>query len=535
MQKLKLILIPICVGAVLLFISWYLSYPVSIDSPYDFAYNHISYLYWVGLAILFFSFFVVATKTENNSLRWAMAIGTVLLMFSQTYFYYMVPGSDSHQFRGLTEYYISTGDLSLQPHHSYYEWPLFFLLNKIVISITGLDLRYCEFILYGTTCSIITSFIYLHVSKVQKNAYIAVIAFFIILTNFFNFQFWAAFTLSLCYILLLLYLDSMTTKREVLPAMLIIFAGMTYTQILTPLFFVIYSLVMYILKKNRKYLNLFILTSIIYAFVLSKNLLFAYYMKRLTDLFFQEILHRITVTTASSIAPQPYVDVIAQLFSRSVTVTTVLVTGLGFVVLVRRKKLRGTDYAMLLTGAIFAATILVTPSSYHNLSNRSYFLLCIPASMGAAYLCESKLRKYFVPAFMVFLLLFTFVIMHKTFYDQEIQFQTKAEYQCANFMIGTTNWNTPASVLSPFRFMKYLTTKSSTDPNVVVFEDDSSARALGRFPENMTYYTYVAYTIGLAKSSLAANYSVEESFMAFEVNHFNLIYNSGNFSYIFSK
>jgi len=159
MQKLKLTSIPMCIGVILLFLSWYLSYPISIDSPYDFVYNHISYLYWIGLAILFVSFFIVAMKTENNSLRWAMAVGTVLLMFSQAYFYYMIPGSDANQFRGLTEYFISTGDLSLKPYHSYYQWPLFFVLNKIVISIAGLDLRYCEFILYGTIGSLITSFI----------------------------------------------------------------------------------------------------------------------------------------------------------------------------------------------------------------------------------------------------------------------------------------------------------------------------------------------------------------------------------------
>jgi hypothetical protein len=482
-------------------------------------------LYWLGLATLFSSFFIVAIKTQNNGLRLAMAIGTVLLMFSQTYFYYMVPGSDMTQFRGLTEYYISTGDLSLKTYHSYYQWPLFFVLNKIVVSVTGLDLGSCEFMLYSTIGSVITSFIYLYVSKVRKNAYIAVTAFFIMLTYFFNFQFWTAFALSLCEILLLLYLDSLSAKRGVILAMLTVFVSMTYTHILTPLFFVAYSLVMYVLKKNRKHLNLFIVTSIIYTLVLSSNLLLAFYMKQLTNLYFQEILYRITVTTAHSIAPQPYVDVIAQLFSRTVTITTVLVTGLGFIILLRRRKLRGTDYAMLLTGAIFAATLVISPSIYHELSNRSFFLVCIPAAMGASYLCESKLKKYFKPVFMVLLVLFTFVLIHQTFYDQEIFFQTKAEYQCANFIIDTTSWNNSTSILFTFRFEQYLETKSGVDLPIRSGNDIS----------NITDYTYVAYTIGLAKSFLAANYSVEESFREFEVNHFNLIYNSGNLNCVFSK
>ena len=80
MRKLKLIVIPICLGIFILLLSWFQSYPVSIDSPYDLAYNHFSYFYWIGLAILFASFFILAIKTENNSLRLAMAVCTVFLM-----------------------------------------------------------------------------------------------------------------------------------------------------------------------------------------------------------------------------------------------------------------------------------------------------------------------------------------------------------------------------------------------------------------------------------------------------------------------
>jgi hypothetical protein len=529
LRKLILTLIPMCIGGVLLLLSWYLSYPISIDSPYDFAYNHFSYLYWLGLAVLFASFFIVAMETKNNSLRWAMTIGTVLLIFSQAYFYYMVPGSDANQTRGLTEYFISTGDLSLEPYHDYYQWPLSFILSKTALSITGLDLRCFEFILYGVMSFVITSLIYLYISKVRANAYVAVIAFFIILLSFFNFQWIAPFSLSLCLILLLFYLDSLSGKREVSIAMLIIFTGMTFTHILTPLFFVVYCFLMYIKKKNKKHLNLFLLTSIIYALVLINNLLLAVYLKQLTNFFFFEILFRVQISTTGLTAPQPYIGVIAQFFSRTVVITTTLVTGLGFIIFLRRKKLRVTHYVMLLTGAVFAVTLLISPSAYHQLSNRAYFLICIPASLGASYLCESKFKKFFKPFFLILLVLFSFTLMNQTFFDREIFFQTKEEYQCANFMIDNINWNTSSRILSPFRFEQYLIAKSSSA--TAIFWSDFSED----FPKNMLNCDYVAYTIGLAKSLLAANYSVETSFREFDVNHFNLIYNSGNFSYILSK
>jgi hypothetical protein len=525
---MKLILIPMCIGVILLFLSWGLSYPVSIDSPYDFVYNHISYLYWLGLAILFASFFIVALKTKNNNLRWAMTIGTVLLIFSQAYFYYMVPGSDANAHRGLTEYFISTGDLSLKPYHYYYQFPLSFILSKTALSITGLDLRCFEFILYGVMSFVITSLIYLHISKVRTNAYVAVIAFFITLIYFFNFQWIAPFSLSLCLILLLFRLDNVSGKHEVTLAMLIIFTGITFTHILTPLFFVVYCLLMYIKERNKKHLNLFMLTLIIYALVLINNVLLPVYLKQLPNLFFLEILYRVQVSTTSLAAPQPYIDVIAQFFSRTVVIATTLVTGLGFITLLRRRKLGVTDYVMLLTGATFAVTLFVSPSAYHELSNRAFFLIGIPASLGASYLCGSKFRKFFKPVFLILLVLFTFSLMHQTFYDQEIFFQTKNEYQCANFMIDHINWNASSRILSPFRFEQYLMTKSSS----VIFWSDEYSEG---FPENMLNCDYVAYTVGLAKSLLAANYSVDTSFREFDVNHFNLIYNSGNFSCILSK
>jgi hypothetical protein len=62
-------------------------------------------------------------------------------------------------------------------------------------------------------------------------------------------------------------------------------------------------------------------------------------------------------------------------------------------------------------------------------------------------------------------------------------------------MIDAINWTTPTSVLSHYRVEQYLIAKSSSD--IVRFGDDISP---GKFPEDITDYTYVVYTIGIAKS-----------------------------------
>ena len=114
-------------GIVLMVYSWYLSYPLAIDSPGDFVFNHVSLLYWFSLPILLTSMYMIALTSKSNSLKWIISIGIVMTIYSISYFYFMLPGSDSQYFRGLTEYFIKTKDLDpLQPNHGYYQWPSFF-------------------------------------------------------------------------------------------------------------------------------------------------------------------------------------------------------------------------------------------------------------------------------------------------------------------------------------------------------------------------------------------------------------------------
>jgi hypothetical protein len=445
----------------------------------------------------------------------------------------MVPGSDVPQFRGLTEFFISTGNLnSLKPNHEYYQWPFYFILCKIAVLVPGLDLRLLEFILYGLMSLLVTSFLYLHISKVRANAYIAVMAFFIILSYFFNFAWASPFSLSLCIILVLFHLDGLSGKREVILTMLFVFACLTFVHVFTAALFVGYCLVMYFVRRDIKYLKLFMATSIVYALVMmSYNSQFESYVKASINLSFSYIGGRAQATIRSPLAIQPYIDVVAQFFSRTVVIATALLTGLGLVILLRKRKLGIVDYVMLLTGAVFAVTVFVAPSSYEELSGRTLFLFCLPASLGAAYLCESKFKKYFKLTFLILLLLFTFALIHQSFYDRQIFFQTKQEYQCSNFMLDTVNWNGSSYIFSHFRFMQYL--KSASSSATVRYGADLFYSV--DFSGEMVKYNYVVYTVGLSKSLLAYNYSTEATFKELDDSHYDLIYNSGNLSCIFSK
>ena len=131
---------------------------------------------------------------------------------------------------------------------------------------------------------------------------------------------------------------------------------------------------------------------------------------------------------------------------------------------------------MLLIGTIVTLSLLVGPGGYNEVADRSIFLILIPASIGAAYLLESKFKKYFRVTFLVLLILFTFTLVNQSLLDTQIYSQTKAEYACANYMARSINWTTGVTVrvLSDYRFKAYLTSTlpSNDTSQFVIFGTD---------------------------------------------------------------
>ena len=112
MEKDKLLIIPFFVGLMLMVYSWYLSFPLSVNSVGDSIFNHISILYWFSVPLLLTSMFLMAISFKNKYWKWIMTVGFVIVLYSLSYFYYTMPTSDSAYFRGLTENFIRTNNLN---------------------------------------------------------------------------------------------------------------------------------------------------------------------------------------------------------------------------------------------------------------------------------------------------------------------------------------------------------------------------------------------------------------------------------------
>lgn len=516
--------LPLCVGVILLVYSWYLSYPLSIDSVYDFIFNHISPLYWLGLALLLASLYVIAAMSESGDLKFMICAGIVTCIYSLSYFYYSLPGSDIHYYGGLTEYLIKTGDLNpSKPYHDYFQWPLFYILNKMGHSITGLELIHLEFLLYAILGFLYVASFYTYASRFFKGGgYLAVIAYFIVMQIFLNYQF-APFSLAFAFVVLLFILDTHTPEKiEATLTTMIVFTTITFSHPYAPVFFIIYELVMYITGRRKKHLSLFLFTLCTY---LTVNIYFTAtffpgLIIKLTSLYMEQYPIIVERVFSASVAPAPVIDTIARTFSRATVLSTAAISFLGFLLLWRRRKLRRVDSAIFLSAASYSAVGTVLSV----LGQRGFYFIFIPISLGATYFLTGKFGKHYKCLFLVLMILSAFIPLHNSFYDAEIMFQTREAYVSANFMINHYNWVSPSSVLSHFRFMHYLQVRTTGN---VSFGHDLRPD----FPDSVRNYDCIVYTVGLGKSFLLNNYSVTELLGESE---YNRVFDSG-FSYVATR
>jgi hypothetical protein len=431
----------------------------------------------------------------------------------------MLPGSDMQYFRGLTEYFAKTGDLVPSiPNHWYFQWPSYFLLSDIVTSVTGMDLANLQFLLFAIIGFLWVTAMYVYASKAYKNeGFLAVATFFVGMFYFLDYQD-VPFSLAFGLLFLLFMLETRQKNFNVILTELVLFTCISFTHAFVPLFFVLYLLIRFMLNRTRQYGHLSLMTLIIYLVVQVTQAGFS---------FANNIRAVFTVTSEySSIAKTVLTpvsvptDAIAQMFSRGVTIATVMICFTGFTILLIKRKMRDLDIAIFLTGVVYSAAGIVL----YALGSRAIPLIFIPISLGAAYLLKTRFRPYVIAFFLVLLILFVFIPLHGTFGGSEIFFQTKADYQTENFLIDHYNWTNPSLILAHYRVITYLETKQ---PSPVHFEDDVYSPLFPRIKE----YDCIVYTVGLGINLLRYNITTDSMLREAKLN---VVYTSGS-SYIAIK
>jgi hypothetical protein len=399
------------------------------------------------------SMFLMAMTTKNSILKWLLSIGIVLTIYSIFFFYQSTPTSDSQYFRGLNENFFETKSLAqTQLDHMYYQWPSFFLLFYIGTYLTGVSLIFFEYLIFILIGVFFCAGLYVYFSRrYEKGAFFGVVAFFITLFYFMNFQA-VPFSLAFCIFFIMLMLETSPKTKIVTVTNSFLYISLVIAHSFVPLFFVIYLFSRMIIDKSKFYAYFFVFSVVSY-FVIQLTL-----ARFSLEMALQKILNppteylSIAETTLAPVTNP--IDVVAQIFSRTVVITFALICVLGFVYLITKKKITPFEKAVLVTGVVY--TILGV--ALNILGWRAIAIILIPVALGVAYLFEGRFRKYLKVVSFILVLLFFFIPLHHTFGDA-VTYQTESAQTAEKFFINHYHFDENSHIIAGFRVATYITPK----------------------------------------------------------------------------
>jgi hypothetical protein len=519
LKKNRIIFPSFLVGLVLLGCSWWLSYPLSLDSSTDLIFNHISPLYWIGLSMTVLSMFAIAITSKNNFLKWLVSIGLVLVFYSLFYFYYMLPGSDSNFFRGMTEYFINTRTLNTSVAY-YFQWPSYFLLAYMVTYVSGIELSSFEFFFFTIIGFLMATAVYVYASKMNKDAgFLSVLVFIIATFGFLDFQS-VPFSLAFSLLLLLFMLETHKKNIGITLTTIILLTSISFAHAFVGLFYIVYLFVRMMLNRSKQYGLLFFLSAGIYLMVQitqAGNWLNGIFISM------SAVPSEYSGMVASTLplASNP-IDVVIQVFSRTVTVSIIVICLTGFIFLLFKRKLRVIDKAIFITGfayAVFGIALSV-------LGSRAIPLAFIPISLGVSYFLKSKFRRYIISIFLILSVLAVSIPLHGSFSEYPIIFQTRQEYTCEQFMLERYTWDLPTTILSdggPKFYLEYIAHERSQGST---FPQNEIVSREFRIDPRIEKYDCIIFNVGFEKAIQNFDFSLDRVQQVI-VRDFNRVYDSG--------
>ena len=471
LKKHNFLFFPLTLGLILMVYSWFSSFPLMYNSVDDYVFNHLSIYYWFGLPISLASMFVIATTSENNTLKWIMTLSIVTAMYSLFYYHSSLPTSDANLFRGLQENFANTKSLEIASYrHSYYQWPSVFILTYIATSISGISLANLEFLMFGIIGFLLATTLYVYSTKsFSKSGFIAVIAFFIVNSSYVNYQF-APYTIALCFLMLLFILDTKRPNSSITVIMLLLFFITTFTHAFVPIFFSIFLLVNWIITRSKRYGGLFLFTLSTYFLYQFTSASYSFANIILRALSQGSELPRV-ITIIPWFNP---IDAIAQNFTVLTISLCAIISFIGFILLLVKRKLRYQDKAIFIAGIFYIGLGAVL----YSLGSRAIAIAFIAVSLGASYLHQSRFKPYLNVIFLILLLTFTSILVRSTFVKTGLFFQTNESYESANFAIANYNWDEQNIIVADYRTTDYLAGRTaagnaefSIDPDPSTFEN----------------------------------------------------------------
>jgi len=478
--RLILRVVAIAFGIGLILNAWFSTPPLELRSMSSFLFFEIPTTYWIGFVVIAVGCADVGLSSNNKRARWIASVCFFSSLYSLSYFYYNLPGSDP-QFKVLTARYFLDGKLNPLVS-SFYSWPGFFILSKIALVCSALPQRIFEFLLFFVVGVALSSAVFSIVDRCKMNQFFGVVAYGITGFYFLDFQF-APQTLALVLLMVMLLvefkLDTSMRKSILVTAM---FLAATISHGFLQLFYLLYlamksmwtrSNVVNIITLAVMYLgvNILLVTSSGVATFSSMVLLL-----RRSIIEFLGFTYSQSVISATV---QPGPDVAIQQASRALVIFTTIISLYG---LAKSWRFGLTRFDKSLVASCLV--LAVAASVIFLVFSRGIQLAVVALAIGAAYFPKrSRFNWRMIVAFALVVLSFS-LPMHGVF-DNSL-YQPQYSQGAAVFLIShisavpaTRQLNMFVPQLSEFDFLVSL-------QNVILESERSPELYLGRYDYAVT-------------------------------------------------
>jgi hypothetical protein len=483
------------IGTVFVAFAWLASYPVTIAPVGRYLFDGIYPSLWPGLSIVFASLFLISQSSRDRRVALICAIGLVFFLYVDYLFFQLLPGPDAHYFRALTKLSATAGVST--SNAEYFQWPSFFVLNNVLSSVLGLNVDNVSVLFFVYTGLALSSTLFVYYSsQVENMGFVGVALYFIGLFWFLNYQF-APQSLALVLLLVCVNLATRTDRGSKI-CLLLVFVSLAFMHAFMPVFFLLFYFIITLRDRTRR--NSFILYSIIFlaelVYLALRNLNYLITM-------FQQIAF---LTSYSWIVQSTFVpvlapiDVVAQFFSRGITV---LVWGLllvGMVIRAVKKDIRVRDVSLLAAGSLYALVGGVVAV----LGQRSLQLVFVPfASGGKPFL--KRYHKFITGFLLLALILSPFLVIHSIYDTTSVQ--TASGERASEVLIRNLSGRVFLTVLATAEDGYYISGRLSESDvfaahlNIVTVPSASSGPTL-----LLNNYDYVIYGHTFEKSAAYASY-----------------------------
>lgn len=515
------------------------SFPIVIRSYGETPFSEIQPIFWFGLAITLVSLFVISSAYKRKGITVACCALFVFFFWLPFLFFPLLPGSDSHYFRGATEYFIRVG-VNVQGKN-YLQWPSFFVLSKSVAEVLGTTIAFASillFVLFGVLIS--TTLGIFFYNEDRKLGFIGVVLYCVGAFTFLDYQY-APQSLALAIFFMLLLLVEKGGCSSAI-ALVIAFTCLVFTHAFIPVFFLFFIFLIAIKSRKSNDINLFSLCFLIYIVVLV-----FFQLPQLNTLL--GTLHNIgtfgsgeysNIVAGTLTMPTSALDNLAQTISRVLTLVIVLSLLVGFIGRFLEQKIRFGILAL----AIVGLTYLVLGGFLSVLGSRSIQILFVPAVIGFGWVQKKMGGKIVYLFVVIILLLCPFIWIHRM---QSVgYFQTPSGERASNFLLGTllVNPRIKCNILSTTEDGQYLSGELPENTTVEfayglpygATETEATRQQIGLLMGNSSGPSYVLCNVifekELGQSGLLSPNAISE-LVANYSSTFNVIYNDG-YTFVFS-